>query len=165
MDSLIETFHIDVKLLLAQVINFVIVFSVLYFFALKPLLKVMTKRTEKIEKSLKDAEKIDEKMKNTEKECEKNLVKAKKEASVILKKADELAKVNKQEMIDKGREELSKVIEQEKVKLQQEKAKTLKEIKTEVADLVVVSMEKVLEEKLDGKKDEDLIKKVVKNLK
>ena len=35
MESLISTFHIDFRLFIAQLINFAIVFSVLYFFAFK----------------------------------------------------------------------------------------------------------------------------------
>ncbi len=61
MDSLVETFHLDVKLLIAQVINFAIVFLVLYYFALKPLLNVMNDRSAKIEKSLEDAKEIEKK--------------------------------------------------------------------------------------------------------
>ena len=37
MEGLVETFHLDIKLLVAQSINFLVVLAVLYFFALKPL--------------------------------------------------------------------------------------------------------------------------------
>jgi F0F1-type ATP synthase membrane subunit b/b' len=47
--------------------------------------------------------------------------------------------------------------------MQTEKAKTLKEIKREVAELVIDSLEKILEEKIDLKKDKELIKKAVRN--
>ena len=50
MDTIIESFHVDFKLLIAQAINFLIVFLVLYYFVFKPLLKVMKERSEKIEK-------------------------------------------------------------------------------------------------------------------
>ena len=55
MDSLITTFHIDWKIIIAQVINFLIVFLVLYFFAIKPLKKMMAERADKISKGLTDA--------------------------------------------------------------------------------------------------------------
>ncbi|MBU4347469.1 F0F1 ATP synthase subunit B [Patescibacteria group bacterium] len=162
MDSLIETFHIDVKLLIAQIINFAIVFSVLYFFALKPLLKVMGERTKKIEKSIDDAEKIEEKLARSEEEYKKEIIRARKEAEIILEKAGQRAEERKQETIANAKEEIGQIINQEKAKIQQEKAKTLKEIKKEVADLVVASVEKVLSEKVDNQKDGELIKKMVK---
>ena len=55
MESIISTFHIDWKIIIAQMINFVIVFVVLYIFALKPLSKLMKERGEKIAKGIDDA--------------------------------------------------------------------------------------------------------------
>ncbi len=162
MDSLIETFHIDIKLLIAQIVNFAIVFSVLYFFALKPLLKVMGERTKKIEKSIDDAEKIEEKLARAEKEYNKEIIRARKEAEIILEKAEQRAEERKQETITKAKEEIGHVINQEKAKIQQEKAKTLKEIKKEVADLVAASVEKVLGERMDNGKDGKIIENMIK---
>lgn len=165
MESLVSTFHIDVKLLIAQVINFGIVFAVLYFFALKPLLKVMADRSAKIEKSLEEAKEIEEKMNQAEGEYKKVVAEAKKEAVAVLAKAGELAEKKKEETIVKTREEIGQIINTEKEKMRQEKAQTIKEIKKEVADLVVLSLEKVLAEKIDPKKDKELIKKIVKGAK
>ncbi len=162
MGSLIETFHIDVKLLIAQIINFAIVISVLYYFALKPLIKVMRDRTAKIEKSLEDAKRIDEKMDKTEAEYKEALASAKKEANEILTQARADADVKKEELVKKAKEEIGKLINEEKAKMQQEKARTLKEIRSEVADLVAAGLEKVLEKKIDGKTDKELIKKLIK---
>ena len=162
MENLIETFHIDIKLLIAQVINFAIVFGVLYFFALKPLLKVMGDRTKKIEKSVDDAKKIEEKLSKTDEEYNKAIGKAKKEANIIMEKANVMAEEKREELIKKARTEIGQIINKEKEQMQTEKAKTLKEIKKEVADLVVVSLEKILEEKVDSKKDGELIKRMVK---
>jgi F-type H+-transporting ATPase subunit b len=147
MDSLIETFHIDVKLLIAQIVNFGIVFGVLYFFALKPLVKIMQERSNSIEKSLDDAKKIDQRMKQTEEEYKAEIGRAKKDASAIIEKANLQAEARKSEMIAKAKEEIGQIINSEKEKIRSEKAAILKEIKGEVADLVAASMEKMLDEK------------------
>ncbi|MEA3464015.1 MAG: F0F1 ATP synthase subunit B [Patescibacteria group bacterium] len=162
MENLIETFHIDIKLLIAQIINFAIVFCVLYFFALKPLMKVMRDRTKKIEKSMDDAQKIEKKLSRTDEKYSKAISNAKKEANIIMEKAGAQAEERKKETIAKAKEEIGQIINQEKANMQQEKAKILKEIKREVADLVIVSVEKVLEEKVDSKRDMGFIKRVVK---
>ncbi|MDP2708589.1 MAG: F0F1 ATP synthase subunit B [bacterium] len=162
MDSLIETFHIDWRLLIAQIVNFSIVFAVLYYFAFKPLSKVMTERTSKIEKGLDDAKKVEEKLAETQAEFNKALSEAKQQANLILEKAGAEADARKQEMITRAKEEIGQIINQEKQKMQAEKAQTLKEIKQEVADLVIAAVEKVLGEKLDDKKDKEMIKKIVK---
>ncbi len=162
MESLIETFHIDIKLLIAQAINFAIVLGVLYYNALRPLLKVMNERTEKVKKSLEDAKKIEEKLANTEEDYNKKLSQAKKEANTILEKASEQAEAKKEVMIEKAREEIGQLIEQGKSQMQADKAKTLKEIKSEVAGLVVMSLEKILDKKIDGKKEKEMIGKLIK---
>jgi F-type H+-transporting ATPase subunit b len=161
MDSLIETFHIDYKLLIAQMVNFAIVFGVLYFFALKPLLKVMKERTAKIEKGLEDAKKIDEQLINTQAEYKKIINQAKKDAAEIAEKASLQAEEKKQATMLKAKEEIGQIINKEKEQMRIEKSQTLKEIKKETMDLVVASLEKILEEKMDGKKDVELIKKVL----
>jgi len=161
MESLIETFHIDYKLLVAQAINFSIVISVLYFFALKPILKVMQERTEKIEKSLADADAIEENMRKTEERYEQTLNEAKKEAAAIMARAGEEAEKKREKMLAKTKEEIGQIINEEKEKMQKEKAQVLREIKSSVTDLVIAITEKVIEKKLSSKEDKELIKKMI----
>jgi len=161
MDGIIETFHLDIRLLVAQMINFAIVISVLYYFALKPLMKVMEERTNKIEKSINDAKKIEEKLEKTDHEYKEILAGAKKEAGEIVEKSIALADEKRKEMLDKAKIEIGAVINEEKAKMQTEKANVLKEIKKEVASMVVASLEKVLDKNLDDKTDKELIKKIV----
>ena len=80
MESLISTFHLDLKLIIAQLVNFLIVAGILWFFALKPIMKIMKERTEKIEKGLKDAKSFEEKLAQAERDRLKTLSVAKKEA-------------------------------------------------------------------------------------
>ena len=162
MESLISTFHVDVKLLVAQLVNFAIVFFVLYFFAFKPLVKVMTDRSAKIDKSLQDADAIEKRLSLTEKEREEILAAAKKQANLIIEEADKRGEKRKGELLAKAKEEIGQVINNEKAKLVSEKAETLKEIKKEVAELVILTAEKLLNEKMTSDKDRELIKKLVK---
>lgn len=165
MESLVSTFHLDVKLLLAQVVNFAIVFAVLYFFALKPLLKVMAERSGKIEKSLDDARKIEEKLALAEEEYASVIRRAKQEAAGLMATADKESGERREEAISRAKEEIGQIINAEKEKMRLEKKETLKEIRAEVADLVAMSVEKLLDKKLTNKDDQELIKKIVKQVK
>ncbi len=162
MESLISTFHIDFRLFIAQLINFAIVFSVLYFFAFKPLVKVMTERSEKIDKSLKDADEIEKRLALTEKEQSEIIGAAKKQANLIIEEADKRGEERRNELINKAKEDIGQVINAEREKMAREKGETLKEIKKEVAGLVVMTVEKLLNEKMNSEKDQELIKKLVK---
>jgi len=162
MNNLIETFHIDWRILIAQIINFAIVLAVLYWFAFKPLAKVMAERSGKISKSLDEAKLIEEKLSETKAEFNKTMAEAKKQANLILEKANEQADEKKSAMVARAKEEIGQIINQEKQKMQSEKRETLREIKKEVADLVVLTVEKVLGERVDAKKDKEIIKKTIK---
>ncbi len=161
MDSLIETFHIDWKLLLAQVLNFGIAFLVLYFFALKPLSKTMKERSDKIAKGLKDGQDAQNKLTQIQEDYKAEIVKAKKEAGEIVARAGELAEEQKKQTIDKAKEEIASVVKQEKAKIEAQKNQITKEIKAEVADLVVSSMQKILGEKADIKLDNEILSKMI----
>lgn len=162
MDSLISTFHIDLNLFIAQLINFAIVFSVLYFFAFKPLVKMMGERTEKIDKSLRDADEIEKRLSLTEIEKEEIINAAKKQANLIIEEADKRGEERRTELINKAKEDIGQVINVEKEKMLREKEETLKEIKAEISELVVMTVEKLLDEKMDSDKDQKIIKDLVK---
>ena len=91
MEELVKTFHIDWKLLIAQIINFGIVLGVLWYFALKPLMKVMNKRSGDIEQSLKNAEEIEKKLTAAGETKDQMITDAKKESQVILENASKEA--------------------------------------------------------------------------
>ena len=162
MENLIETFHIDWRIFITQAINFTIVFLVLYWFAFKPLVRIMAERSSKIAKSLEEAKLIEEKLAQTKVEFNKIVAEAKKQANIAIEKAGVQADLKKQETIVRTKEEIGQIINQEKQKMQTEKAATLKEIKKEAADLVIATVEKVLGEKMDEKKDKEMIKKMIK---
>ncbi len=162
MESLISTFHIDIKLLIAQAVNFAIVLAILYYLIFKPLVKTMNDRSDKIDKSLKDAEEIEKKLVLTETEREDIMNAAKKQANAIVEEANKRGEDKRNEMLVKAKKEISQVIAAEKEKISQDKEQALKEIKKEVAELVILTVEKLLNEKMNSDKDKELIKKMVK---
>jgi F-type H+-transporting ATPase subunit b len=162
MDALIGTFHIDYKILIAQIVNFAIVLFVLYKFAYGPLLKVMTDRTEKIEKGLKDAEEANKKLTETEEKEKKVLGEARKEAQVIIDTAEKTALKNKEELLEEAKKKSDEIVANTQKQLEEEKKRMISEVKSEIADLVVAATGKVIYEKMDDKKDKEIIEKAIK---
>lgn len=150
MDSIINTFHIDWKIMIAQAFNFGVVFVVLYMFALKPLTKIMKERTEKIEKGIKDAKENAEVLNNTKSEYEKVIIKAKNEAHEIFQEGKKEVETKKSQMIEEAKKEVALMIENGKKTLENEKAKMMSETKGEIASLAIKMTEKIIGEKLNG---------------
>lgn len=163
MGALIGTFHIDYKILIAQMVNFAIVLFVLYKFAYKPLLKVMTDRTEKIEKGIKNAEEANKKLQETEKKEKEVLGNARKEAQAIIESAEKTAAKNKEELLNEAKKKSEEIVANTQKQLEEEKKKMMSEIKSEIADLVVAATGKVIDEKMDSGKDKEIINKALKN--
>ena len=161
MDALIGTFHIDYKILIAQVVNFTIVLLVLYKFAYKPLLKTMNERTSKIEKGLKDAEEVGKKLEETEKREKEVMANARKEAQAIIESAEKTAQKNKEELLNEAKKKSEDIMISTQKQIEEEKNKMIFEVKSEIAQLVVAATEKVIDEKMDEKRDEALIRKAI----
>lgn len=163
MDSIINTFHIDWKIIIAQALNFGIVFVVLYIFALKPLAKIMKDRTATIEKGIKDAKENDEVLNNTKNEYKEVINKAKIEAQGIFQEGKKEAENKKVQMIEEAKKEVALMVENGKKTLESEKAKMLAETKGEITSLAVKIAEKLIGAKVDGSFDEKTINEI-KNL-
>jgi len=161
--ELFAALGLDIKILIAQFVNFAILIFVLYKFGYKPMFKFLEERKGKIEKGIKDSEKASKKLIEAEKQFDDKLHEAKKEAAQILEQASEQAEKRKKEILEKAKNEVGELINQGKATIQLEKEKVLKDIKKEVAELSVLVAGKILEEKIDSKTDKELIEKALKN--
>ena len=147
MESLITTFHIDWKILLAQTVNFSIVFLVLYFFALKPLKKIMGEREEKIKKGVIDANINLELVEKTKSEYTDVINKAKAEANDLFRRGKREAEARKTEIIEGAQKEVNLMIINGKKVLEVEKIRIVEEAKKEIINLTIKASEKILEDK------------------
>ena len=160
MESIINTFHVDFKIIIAQIFNFGIVFIVLYIYALKPLSKLMKERSEKIAKGIDDAKSNAEILNNTKAEYEKALTKARKEADKIFQEGKKEAERKKVLMLEKAKNEVATMVENGKKNLENEKIKMVAEAKEEITFLSVKIAEKILGKNIDGYFDEKTIKEL-----
>jgi len=145
MESIISTFHIDWKIIIAQAVNFGVVFVVLYIFALKPLVKLMAERSEKIGKGLDDAKTSELLIEKTKQEYRDMIDKAKVEANKIWEEGKREAETNKVLMMEDAKKEMALVMENGKKMLEGEKQKMMAEAKKEIVELAMKAAEKIVE--------------------
>ena len=162
--GVLGTLGVNWKLFLAQLINFCIVLFIFWKWIVKPLGEALTKRQEKIESGLHNAEYMEKEKQNFEQWRMNEMRKTRDEADKILKGAIVDAEKIKSETVGVAHTQAAKLIEQTKASLAQEKESMMKEIRTDVATLVVAASEKILRSKLDEKKDKDLIAISLKDL-
>ena len=149
MNEFLNTFHIDWKLMIAQLINFGIVFLAFYFLAAKPLRKLMQDRGEAISKGLDDAKTNAEVLDKTSKEYEEVLAKARKEANKIFQDGKKEAEDKKNKMLEQAKAEVAGIIENGKKTLQSEKIKMVEDAKKEIVSIAMIATEKLISSKKD----------------
>ncbi|EKE11158.1 MAG: hypothetical protein ACD_15C00133G0009 [uncultured bacterium] len=159
--ELLNNLGINGKLLVAQIINFLILLFVLHKFAYGPVVKMLETRTKKIEKGLKDAQESQKKLEEISEKEQAVLVEARKQAQEIIKKSEESAILQAQEIVVSAKKQSQKILETAQKQIEQEKVKILAEVKAEVTGLVVMATEKIINEKLDETKDGELIRKSI----
>ena len=94
-----EGLGINLQLLLAQIINFLILLGLLYLFAYKPILRMFDERSNRIKESMEQTESIKEQAAHAEEETRKQIEAASKEGQEVIARAvktgEEMPKENK----------------------------------------------------------------------
>ncbi len=143
-----EHFGVEPKLILFQLISFLILFGVLYKFGIKPTIATMEERNAKIGAGLKHAEEMQAKLAATQQETAAILKAAQLDAQKLVEEARKAAKEfgDKQqaEAIARAADLLAKA--QQSIEL--EHKKMLDQARGEIARLVVKTTEQVLAKKL-----------------
>ena len=143
MQSIIETFHIDWKIIIAQAVNFGVVFVVLYVYALKPLSKLMAERSQKIEKGVSDAKVNEQMLRDTKEKYEEILTKARLEADKIFQQGKKETEVEKTRMVEEAKNQVAGVIESGKKTLEAEKTKMVQDAKKDIISIAMLAAEKL----------------------
>lgn len=164
MPEIFEKLGINFNLIVAQAVNFILLLIVLQRFAYKPILKMLNERTEKIEKSLKQAQKIEEELKNTEKIKRVEIEKAKKEAQKIVQEAYEISESKIQESMDRTKAKTKEIVEKAKQEIKAEKEKSIGEAKKEIADLAVQITKKVIGNNISKENQKKLVNETLSKL-
>lgn len=146
--SLAGQFGIDLKLIVAQAINFIIVAFLLWKFAFKPVMNTLEERQHKISEGLQFAEESKTQLAETEKRQAEVLREANTKAQEILHEARE----NARQFEEKMKSETSGQIEEMRRRAEEanelERQKMLGEVRQEIARLVVETSQKVLQREL-----------------
>lgn len=153
---------LNLKLFIAQLINFGIVLLVLWKWVFKPVSRNLQKRTEKIDQSLKQAAEIAQEKEHFDAWKTKEISAVRTQAGAIIDKSKSEAANLKSEILAKAKAEQAVVVAQGLAEIESAKQKAVSEAKSQLADLVVLAAEKVLKEKLDPAADKKLIKEALK---
>ena len=155
----------DTGLFIFQLAAFLLLLFLLGKFAWRPILNGLKEREATIENALLSAEQARKEMETLKSDNEKLLAEARAERDKMLKEAVAAANTIKEEAREETISITSKMIEEAKAGIEQEKKAALADVKTQVATLSLEITEKVLRTQLtDQKAQQALVNEYVKAL-
>ena len=147
--------------LLAQIVNFGILFGLLYLVAYKPILRMLDERSKKVKDSMEQTEYIKEQATHAEEESKRRIETASKEGRELLVRAVRTGEEIRQQAQQEARKEGESLIARARVEIQRERDEAIDGLRKEFADLTILAAEKVIEQSLDKKAHRQLIDKVL----
>ncbi len=147
-----------------KILNFAILVAVLVYFAKKPLKEFLRKRTEIIEKTLKEAKEARELAEKALAEVEERLKLKDREMEEILSRTRLSADKEQALLIQQGEQMKEKILEQAKSNIDYELRLAREAIKAEAVEVAMELAEKKLKEKLTREEQIRLIEESLKRM-
>lgn len=155
---------INLRIFIAQLINFTVVLLVLWKWAYRPIVKILEERQEKIEKGVKQAEESQRRLLEIEKEHKSIINAANNEVVHLMEDARAAADGRRKVLLDKAKEEVKAVVAQGKLQLIAQKEQMIRDAREEIAQIAVEAARKILAEAVDEKKAMKLATEVVEDM-
>ncbi len=161
MGNALAQLGITLPSLVAQIVNFGILFVLLYVVAYKPVLKMLDERSQKIRDSIEQTERIKEQAARAEEETKRRIEAGIKEGQELVAKAAKAAEEIRLEAQRRAQEDAQVILNRARNEIQRERDEAIGALRSEFAELTVIAAEKVIERSLDRQAHRDIIDKVL----
>lgn len=162
--ELFEALGINGKLLVAQIINFLILIYLLKRFAYAPIISMLEQRKAKITEGLENAEKAKTELDNAEKNADEIREQAYAEAKKLIADAKVQADTSAKELIEKANKQADRIIKAAEESANQAKDKALAEARKHISNIVVLALEKIVGGELNKEQRDKLTSKAIEEL-
>jgi F-type H+-transporting ATPase subunit b len=159
--GLFQALGIDWKLLVEQAVAFLILVVLLGKFVYPALMKAVDSRREAIEAGLKEAKQSQEAAEKAQAQVVEVLEAARKDADDIIARSHQEATLLVSEAEDKAKSRAEQIVADARQQLDNDVRKAREALKRDTVELVALATERVIGEKLDGKKDAALVKQAL----
>ena len=159
--ELIDKLGINGPLLLTQIVQFIVLFGLLYLVAYKPIMRMLDERSRRIKESVEQAESIKEQAARTEEEIKKQLEAASRQGQERVARAAQIGEETKQKAQQEAKQEAEALIARARAEIHRERDEAIGELRKEFAGLTIMAAEKVIDRSLDKETHRQLIDKVL----
>ena len=153
--QLLGALGLDLKVFLAQLINFAILYFVLAKVAIPKIMKMMKDRQDEIDAGLKNAEEAGSALEKAKAQEEMIVSQARSEAATIIKESRQKCKKTEEKIVQEAKEQAQKILKDGEKQVQTEKEKMMLEAKAELAEIVKIGLKNLTDKEVDAKKIKD----------
>lgn len=146
--KIVSDFGINLPGILAQIVNFTIVASILWWFAFKPVMAAIQDRQEKIQAGLKYAEEMKAQLAAAQQQSAVLIKNAQLEADKIIEEVRRTSKELAEKAQRESTERSNALIARAQQTIELEQKKMLADARSEIARLVIATTERVLAKRL-----------------
>ncbi len=145
MEQFFAAFGVNVKLLLAQTVNFGVLLIALTYFFYKPLMRSLAARQKVITKGVDDAERASQKLDAADDISARHISEAENQAEEIMLKARESASTERTILIRDAEKRAESVAAAAEARAKEDASKMLRDSEKEIARLAILAAEKTLQ--------------------
>lgn len=143
--------------ILAQIVNFLILFGALTVFLWKPAMKRLEARRALLQEIQEKASETAAAHANAEQEREQILATARDEARKVVAAASQEAQKIREEIVERANEEARRMMEQSRTDAQREKERILSHTRDEITALAIAATNRLIGESLDEQRQRQLV--------
>ncbi len=147
---------------LFMLINLVIFYLLMKRFLFKPIMRVMDRRREMIDKQFKDAENANEQANDLKKQYEEKIRNAGEESDRIINEAKENARAEYGKILIKAETDAQKLKDEAKKQADTERENAVRAARESIADIAMEAAEKVLGANVSDKINSDIFDEFLK---
>lgn len=156
-----EQLGINLPGLIAQAINFLILFFLLQRFLFPRVTQMLDARAARIRESLERAESVQEEARRAEQQFQERLAEARREGQSIVANANQIAQRIQTEAQEKAQRDAEAFLTRARDQIQRETEAAQLQLRQQVASLAILAAGKVIERSLDERQHVDLIERVL----
>jgi F-type H+-transporting ATPase subunit b len=153
----LERLGINGGYLLAQIINFLVLFAFLAIVAWRPLIRMLEQRRERIARGLEDARAAEQARANAERDAQKLIEQRRAEAGKLLDEARSRGEEQARAILDEAHRDADAIRSKARQDAEEERNALLGEVRTQVAQLAIAAAERVIGQSIDQGKAQSII--------
>ena len=157
MEAVTGTLGLNWQGLLWHAVNFIVLLVLLRLVLFKPVVGMLDARAQRVRESMEQADQARRAAEQAEADRQALLAETRREAEQMRARADEQAKRIVAEAADKAQEQANRIIAQAETQSEQMRNQTMAEVRAEIADLIVVAVDRVTRNALDANAQRSLV--------